>query len=242
MKTRYIYTTLTLALLTLLTACTPTPHDVVQSTQEAEIYPDYKDVTIPVNIAPLNFVVRGAEAVEVKAGGVTINSKGGNVEFCMSEWRELLEENDSIEVEVTALKNGQWTSYKKFSWYVVGDSIEAAQQKLQERGLSSRVVGEGEAVTDQTPVGGAIIPGKSVVVLYAGEDKPEDLCAVPNLVGHTPSEANRIVTNAGLLIRFTGATSSGGSVRVMSQSEEPGTEFPAGTVITVQLGDSDIRD
>ena len=125
---------------------------------------------------------------------------------------------------------------------VVGDSIEAAQQKLQERGLSSRVVGEGEAVTDQTPVGGAIIPGKSVVVLYAGEDKPEDLCAVPNLVGHTPSEANRIVTNAGLLIRFTGATSSGGSVRVMSQSEEPGTEFPAGTVITVQLGDSDIRD
>ena len=125
MKTIYIYTTLTLALLMLLTACTPTPHDVVQSALEAEIYPDYKDVTIPVNIAPLNFVVRGAEAVEVKAGGVTINSKGGNVEFCMSEWRELLEENDSIEVEVTALKNGQWTSYKKFNWYVVGDSIDS---------------------------------------------------------------------------------------------------------------------
>ncbi len=44
------------ALLILLSACTPTPHDVVQSTQEAEIYPDYKDVTIPVNIAPMNFV------------------------------------------------------------------------------------------------------------------------------------------------------------------------------------------
>jgi hypothetical protein len=43
-----------------LLSCTPTPHDVVQSTLEAEIYPDYKDVTIPVNIAPLNFVVRGA--------------------------------------------------------------------------------------------------------------------------------------------------------------------------------------
>ena len=51
----YLFTLLPLA-----TACTPTPHDVEQSTQEAEIYPDYKDVTIPVNIAPMNFVVRGA--------------------------------------------------------------------------------------------------------------------------------------------------------------------------------------
>ena len=108
-----------------LLSCTPTPHDVVQSTQEAEIYPDYKDVTIPVNIAPMNFVVRNAEAVEVKAGSVTINNDGGNVAFGMSEWRQLLEENDTIEVEVTALKNGQWTAYKKFSWFVVNDSIDS---------------------------------------------------------------------------------------------------------------------
>lgn len=125
---------------------------------------------------------------------------------------------------------------------VVGCGIEEAQQKLKDRGLSSRVVGEGDRITDQTPVGGAIIPGKSVVVLYAGEEKPDDLCTVPHLLGHTPAEANRIVTSAGLLIRFTGATSSGGDVRVMSQSEEAGVQLPAGTVITVQLGDTDIRD
>ncbi len=125
MKTRNIYICMAIALLMLLAACTPTPHDVKQSNQEVEIYPDYKDVTIPVNIAPLNFVVRGAEAVEVKAGDLTVNSSDGNVQFGVGEWRKLLEKNKTIEVEVTALKDGQWTAYKHFHWYVVADSIDS---------------------------------------------------------------------------------------------------------------------
>lgn len=125
MKRKDIYIDMAFALLMMLTACTPVPHDVKQSKQEAEIYPDYKDVTIPVNIAPMNFVMRGADAVEVKAGDLTIRSRGGHVEFGMREWRRLLEENDTIEVEVTALKNGQWTAYKLFYWYVVRDSIDS---------------------------------------------------------------------------------------------------------------------
>lgn len=125
MKIRYIFACIAFALLMLLTACTPTPHDVKQSEQEAEIYPDYKDVTIPVNIAPMNFVVRGVDAVEVKAGDLTVRSRGGNVQFGVGEWRALLEKNETIEVEVTALKDGQWTAYKRFHWYVVRDSIDS---------------------------------------------------------------------------------------------------------------------
>lgn len=114
-----------LALLILLMACTPTPHDVKQSGQEAEIYPDYKDVTIPVNIAPLNFVVRGADAVEIKAGDLRVRNRGGHVTFGMREWHKLVEESDTIEVQVTALKEGQWIAYKRFHWYVVRDSIDS---------------------------------------------------------------------------------------------------------------------
>lgn len=128
---------------------------------------------------------------------------------------------------------------------VVGLTIEEAEKRLSEKGrnLNYRVVGDGKTVTDQTPVGGAIIPGKSVVILYAGADKPSDLCTVPNLVGRTPSEANLVTTNAGLLIRFTGTTDSDrSSVRVISQSEKAGAKLPAGTVITVQLGDSTAQD
>lgn len=83
MKRKDILTIVASVLLTLLAACTPTPHDVKQSEQEVEIYPDYKDVTIPINIAPMNFVVRDAEAVEVKAGNLTISNSGGNVQFGM---------------------------------------------------------------------------------------------------------------------------------------------------------------
>ena len=128
---------------------------------------------------------------------------------------------------------------------VIGMTIEEAEKRLSEKGrnLNYRVVGDGKTVTDQTPVGGAIIPGKSVVILYAGADKPNGLCTVPNLVGRTPSEANLVTTNAGLLIRFTGTTDSGrNTVRVISQSEAAGTKLPAGTVITVQLGDSTAQD
>ena len=126
---------------------------------------------------------------------------------------------------------------------VVDLSVEEAQKKLEDRGFSSRIVGEGDVITDQTPVGGSIIPGKSVVVLYAGEEKPDTMCIVPNLLGNSPAEANTAATNAGLLIRFSGTTGSGStSVRVISQSEEPGAELPAGTVITVQLGDTNVPD
>ncbi|MBR5686903.1 MAG: PD40 domain-containing protein [Prevotella sp.] len=125
MKRKDIYTYMATAFLMLLTACTPTPQDVKQSDQEADIYPDYKDVTIPVNIAPMNFLVRDAEAVEVTAGDLTVRSRGGNVEFGKGEWRELLEGNDTIAVKVTALKDGQWTAYKQFHWYVVADSIDS---------------------------------------------------------------------------------------------------------------------
>ena len=41
--------------LLLLSACTPHPTDVQKSEELPPIYPDYVDVTIPKNIAPLNF-------------------------------------------------------------------------------------------------------------------------------------------------------------------------------------------
>ncbi len=126
---------------------------------------------------------------------------------------------------------------------VIGMSVEEAKDRLKERGFACKVEGDGETITDQTPVGGAIIPGKSMVVLYAGAEKPDKMCTVPSLVGRTAAEANTAATNAGLLIRFTGTTSSeSNTVLVFSQELEAGTEVPAGTVITVRLGDTTVRD
>ena len=126
---------------------------------------------------------------------------------------------------------------------VIGSTVEQAKEKLKERALSYKLVGDGDTITDQTPAGGAIIPGKSTVILYASAAKPTDKCVVPHLLGKTPSEANTAATAAGLLIRFSGTTGSESSaIRVLSQSIDEGTEVDAGTVITVQLGDTSVTD
>ena len=55
--------------------------------------------------------------------------------------------------------------------------------------------------------------------------------------------SNTTATAAGRLIRFSGTTGSeSSSVRVLSLSFDEGTEVEAGTVITVQLGDTSVTD
>lgn len=126
---------------------------------------------------------------------------------------------------------------------VVGSTVEEAKTKLQGLGFTCKVVGDGDTVTDQTPTGGAIIPGKSTVILYAGAEKPDTTCTVPNLTGHSAGEANALLTNAGLIMKASGAVSgSSGSVYVLSQSIAAGQQVEAGTVVTVQLGETNVLD
>ena len=137
-------------------------------------------------------------------------------------------------IEVVTSRGSELTTVPN----VIGMSVEEAKAKLKDRALSYKIVGDGETITDQTPAGGAIIPGKSSVILYVGEEKSTDKCVVPHLIGKTPSEANTTATAAGLLIRCSGTTGSeASSGRVLSQSIDEGTEVEAGTVITVQPGE-----
>ncbi len=124
---RFLSQSIYIIALILLTACTPTPNNVQQSSELPPIYPDYCDITIPENIAPLNFLLRAdCEAIEVKAEDITINAKGNEVVFDMGDWKDMLakQAGRSISVTVTALIDGQWIAYKPFSWNVVKDEID----------------------------------------------------------------------------------------------------------------------
>lgn len=126
---------------------------------------------------------------------------------------------------------------------VVGETAENAKSRLEAAGFSCRTVGSGDTVTDQTPAGGAIVPNNATIILYLGAEKPTALCTVPNVVGKTAAEANRLLTDAGLIMKVSGTTaSSSGNVKALSQNREAGTEAPAGTVVTVQFGDSSVLD
>ena len=121
--------------------------------------------------------------------------------------------------------------------YVVGKTAEEAKAALRSAGFTYRTVGSGETVTDQTPAGGAIVPNNASVVLYLGAEKSDTPSTVPDVTGKTPTEANKALTNAGLIMKVAGATSaSGGSVTAISQNAEAGSQLPAGSVVTVRFG------
>ena len=87
-----------LMVILLITACTPQPENVTDTAELAPIYPDYTDITIPSNIAPLNFLLRNeAEAVQVTLQGEkenwTIQSDDAHVCFPLKKWHEFLEAN-----------------------------------------------------------------------------------------------------------------------------------------------------
>lgn len=119
----------------LVVACSPSPSNVVEVKEAAPIYPDYTDVTIPQNIAPLNFLVRGnGNNAEGQVTGVVVSVNGeemaasndGKVRFDLDDWHELLNTNAGkrLTVSVTAEVDGQWRHYQDFHWDVANDTID----------------------------------------------------------------------------------------------------------------------
>lgn len=109
-----------------------TPREAVLADEWPRIYPDYVGVTVPVDIAPLNFAMLSdsvtAVDVEVKGSrGGSLHVNGEDADFDVDEWHQLLAANrgDSLTVTVCAEEGGRWTRYRDFAVYVSPDSIGA---------------------------------------------------------------------------------------------------------------------
>ena len=117
-------------ILLLFPACNQENEGIIQSGDSPSIYPDYVNVTIPYNVAPLNFKMKETcQKIEVSFSGEKsiIKLKSAyKISIPVHKWRKLLEEqkNDSIEVNVSALIGGQWYRYKPFHIYVSADMID----------------------------------------------------------------------------------------------------------------------
>ncbi len=118
----------------------------------------------------------------------------------------------------------------------VGKSIDLATKSLKDAGLKARVVGSGTTVIAQIPEAGKPIPRSGTVVLYTDEESKGRTVKVPNFVGLSPSQVNLEATNSGINIRFQGAGFEGDMpVFAYSQSIQPGTRVPLGTVVSVEF-------
>lgn len=123
---------------------------------------------------------------------------------------------------------------------VTGQTPAEAERLLTQKNLNYRTVGSGAAVTGQIPSAGVSIPGGSTVVLYLGEDAPQDQVTVPDLTGKSLAVVQDALENLDLYLRASGATDQ--SSTAASQSIAAGTEVPRGTVIEVQFADSAVQD
>ncbi|MDR2680839.1 MAG: hypothetical protein LBC47_08540 [Tannerella sp.] len=96
------------------------------------IFPDYTDVTIPENIAPLNFKLLNRDysgsALFLESGNTTATVKGRNGFFDIppAEWRSLLKDAKGRSLKVTVcVKNGnEWNSYRPFYWHVANEPVD----------------------------------------------------------------------------------------------------------------------
>ena len=134
---RYIYPYfLLLAVgMLLLSSCVSHP-DVPSSSKEAKclpaIYPDYCNVTVPCNIAPLNFMLPTDQFEACVARLTTPDGQqqtygnGVKVQIPESEWHAMLDaaKGKSIKVEVWGQKEGEWQSFSPFEIRVAEDPID----------------------------------------------------------------------------------------------------------------------
>ena len=114
----------------LLTACrTEIPQEAKPG--EVDLFPDYREVTIPVNIAPLNFrlpdeQMQGITRLKTKNEEILVEAKGGVFNIPMKAWKELLQKasGESIDVSVYFKDKASDWKLKEFPIYVSPDSVD----------------------------------------------------------------------------------------------------------------------
>lgn len=134
---------LTLSFLLSFTSCSNKPTDVTQVDKYPTIYPDYIGVTIPAEIAPLNFnftdeTIDCIDVVVKGSNGGEIHANGKWADFDIDEWHELTEQNRGGKLAFTVCiqKGERWTQYKVFDIFVSAD-------RLDEWGLTYRLIKPG---------------------------------------------------------------------------------------------------
>lgn len=94
---------------------------------EAPIYPDYAAVTVPENIAPLNFSLEGSARcrliVDCAGKRRVIRGSDGLFSFGKGVWKSFMKA-DSLQLTVCFRSEGEWKAYRPFPIYVSHDRID----------------------------------------------------------------------------------------------------------------------
>ena len=133
----------TVVLLALLLAagCTPAGwKDAAPAAEAPALYPDYTDIVIPCNIAPLNFNVLnpGDACVAVLSGAdASVVLRGPEVRIPEKQWRRLLDGAEALSVQVFVRRDGKWLALPDTRWTVAEPVDRYVTYRLIEPGYSN---------------------------------------------------------------------------------------------------------
>ena len=99
----------------------------------AAIFPDYTDVTMPINIAPPTFsladslMLDQAQAVFTAGSLSVVVGNDGDDGFCIDidDWNALKQAGTTINVLIQGKKDGEWVEYDSFPIHISSDSIDS---------------------------------------------------------------------------------------------------------------------
>lgn len=125
----YCYLILSVVIFAACSHTATVPTSFAETQDSLVIYPDYRDVTIPPNIAPLNFMVIDSIATEyvVSVGELVCGAdKDGKIDMDSAAWRKALTEakGGSLAVNVYARRSNGWVHYAPFTLYVAEEDID----------------------------------------------------------------------------------------------------------------------
>lgn len=114
----------------LATGCAEMPSDARTTEDYPSIFPDYNEITIPVNMAPLNFRLepRGKCKVLFSANGYQFTiSASDYVDIPLKKWRRLLNQakGDKVTVSVYTPDDKGWVAHRPLYWYISPDPIDS---------------------------------------------------------------------------------------------------------------------
>ncbi len=113
-------------------SCSPIPDNFQEKDVPAKIYPEYSAVSMPINIAPLNFFIdEKGESFYVKISGahgkdIAVTSNDGSIQIPEKKWKKLLKENSNsnLTYQIFVKQKDNWTKYQSFTNEVLDAPVD----------------------------------------------------------------------------------------------------------------------
>lgn len=121
------------AILVLASSCHPSETGSEQAGEELKIFPDYADIIIPPNIAPLNFYIKNdgkAYFVRIsnsKDRSVSVKSRSGTISIPLKAWKKLLADDPEGYLTISAYRktgNGLWEKFNPVKNKIASQDID----------------------------------------------------------------------------------------------------------------------